>query len=181
MTYGSDNDENTIVIFTSDHGELMGSHSLMYKGEWYRECFEVPFFIRWPGHIPANSSCPAFLNPPDIMPTLLELCGLSSLIPSSIEGVSQAQWIMDDTKKASNEIGEGFYNNPQLNARGICDATHMLVVFRDRYDRETNLLYDRIRDPFQLHDCSDSHPEIVKEMRARLDKWLKRTNDLWIR
>ena len=179
-------EENTIVIFTSDHGELMGSHSLMYKGEWYRECYEVPFFIRWPNHITPGSSCPAFLNPPDIMPTLLELCGLSSLIPPSIEGSSRAGWIhstMDSSFSSDKSLdrGEGFYNNPQLNARGICDEHFMLVVFRDRYDRETYLLYDQIHDPFQLQNCADSHPTVIAQMRLRLDEWLKRTNDLWIR
>ncbi|HIS56296.1 MAG: sulfatase [Lachnospiraceae bacterium] len=179
--------DNTIVIFTSDHGELMGSHSLMYKGEWYRECYQVPFFLRWPGHIPAHSTCRAFLNPPDIMPTLLDLCGLSSLIPASIEGVSRAGWIRASMDSSSGDLqtsmdpGEGFYNNPQMNARGVCNEQYMLVVFRDRYDRETCLLYDQINDPCQLHDCASSHPEVVKQMRLRLDDWLRRTNDLWIR
>lgn len=170
-------EENTIVVFTSDHGELMGSHSLMYKGEWYRECFEVPFLIRWPEKIPANSICKVFLNPPDIMPTLLDLCGLPDKIPEKIEGVSKAAQILG----MSDEIGEGFYNNPQLNIRGVCNEKFFLVVFRDRYDRENTLLYDQLNDPRQMHDCSTQYPEVVLALRKRLDEWLVRTNDLWIR
>lgn len=121
------------------------------------------------------------------MPTLLDLCGLSSLIPASIEGVSRAGWIRASMDSSSGDLqtsmdpGEGFYNNPQMNARGVCNEQYMLVVFRDRYDRETCLLYDQINDPCQLHDCASSHPEVVKQMRLRLDDWLRRTNDLWIR
>jgi arylsulfatase A-like enzyme len=78
-------EKNTIVVFTSDHGEMMGSHNRMHKSVAYEESIGIPFIIRWPGKIPARRD-DLLLTPADIMPSLLGLMGLFDLIPIDIEG-----------------------------------------------------------------------------------------------
>lgn len=77
--------DNTIVVFTADHGEMMGSHGAMNKCLWYDECFLVPFIIRWPGRIKSGRD-DLHLAAPDVMPSLLGLMELSRQIPKDVEG-----------------------------------------------------------------------------------------------
>ncbi len=78
--------DDTIVVFTSDHGEMFGAHGRRKKNIFYEEAARVPFLMRWPGRIPAGRVSDACLNTPDIMPTLLGLAGLAR-IPESVEGM----------------------------------------------------------------------------------------------
>jgi arylsulfatase A-like enzyme len=75
--------DNTIVVFTSDHGEMMGSHGEMKKGYWHEESVGVPFLIRWPGRIEPGMQDLVF-GSVDIMPTMLGLMDLP--IPGQVEG-----------------------------------------------------------------------------------------------
>jgi arylsulfatase A-like enzyme len=66
--------ENTIVIYTSDHGEMLGSHGRMQKSIWFEESIGVPLLVRWPGRV-APSRLPLVFNSLDWVPTLLGLAG----------------------------------------------------------------------------------------------------------
>ncbi|QDV05090.1 Arylsulfatase [Planctomycetes bacterium Poly30] len=79
-------EENTLVVFASDHGEMMGSHGRMQKGSFHEESTGIPFLVRQPGRIPAGRRCEVLLGMPDVMPTLLGLLGLGAEIPASVEG-----------------------------------------------------------------------------------------------
>ena len=76
--------ETTIVVFTADHGEMLGSHELMFKDIFYEESIGVPFIISWPGHISAGKTYKKIFNTVDIMPTLLSLMDLP--VPESVQG-----------------------------------------------------------------------------------------------
>lgn len=78
--------DNTIVVLTTDHGEMFGAHGRTQKMIFYEEAACVPFMMRWPGHIEANSTSDVCLNTPDIMPSLLLLMDLP--IPDEVEGVN---------------------------------------------------------------------------------------------
>ncbi len=70
--------EDTIVVFTSDHGEMMGSQGLMHKVVWYEESLLIPFIIRYPGVIEPGQE-DLLIGVPDLMPTLLKLMGIEEL------------------------------------------------------------------------------------------------------
>lgn len=76
--------DNTIVIFTSDHGEMAGSHGRMYKNVPHEESVRVPFFVRYPGVTPKGKKSDAMFASIDIYPTL---CGLAGIpVPSHCKG-----------------------------------------------------------------------------------------------
>lgn len=80
--------ENTIVVFASDHGETMTSHSTDDpKNSIWRESLNIPFLVRYPGRVPHRVD-DLLLSTPDIMPTLLGLAGLGERIPASVEGAT---------------------------------------------------------------------------------------------
>jgi arylsulfatase A-like enzyme len=76
--------DNTILVFTSDHGEMFGSHGRQAKYIFYEEAARVPFLVRWPAKIPEKTVSEALLGAPDIMPTLLRMMNLDA--PRSVEG-----------------------------------------------------------------------------------------------
>ncbi len=79
--------ENTLVIFMSDHGEMLGDHGLYYKGpHFYEAAVRVPLVFRWPGHFQENLQVTGLIELVDIVPTLLQFAGLE--IPEAIQGRS---------------------------------------------------------------------------------------------
>ena len=67
---------DTIVVYTSDHGDLAGAHRMLSKQNPLEESIGIPFLIRYPRAVPAGTVTPALLAPVDILPTLLSLCGI---------------------------------------------------------------------------------------------------------
>ncbi len=86
-------DEETVVLFTSDHGNCLGCHEEVSKNVHYEESMRVPFLIRWPGKI-APRHDDLLLSTPDIYPTLLDLLGLDDKIPHEVEGTSRAPLLL---------------------------------------------------------------------------------------
>ncbi|MFC1791806.1 sulfatase, partial [Gemmatimonadota bacterium] len=82
-------DEDTIVVFTSDHGNCLGCHDEVTKNVHYEEAMRVPFIIRWTGTIPPRMD-DLLLSTADIAPTLLELMGMGERIPPGVQGTSWA-------------------------------------------------------------------------------------------
>ncbi len=169
--------DDTIVIFTSDHGEMMGSHGLMYKTLWYDESFKVPFLIRFPNKIPVKRSN-LFLNVPDLMPTILSL--MNQKAPENIDGFDKSDHILKGFEVYEDELmNEVFYLNPMANLRGLRNSEYMFVVKRNYHNDESYRLF-KVSDKYQLNDVAPENPNVVKELRARLDVWLQKSGDIWL-
>jgi arylsulfatase A-like enzyme len=80
--------ENTIVVFTTDHGENLGDHRLLFKGTTYDCVTGVPLIVSWPGCRQPGTSRDLLCSSIDIMPTLLDLAGVSHPERSAMQGVS---------------------------------------------------------------------------------------------
>lgn len=178
--------EDTLVIFASDHGDLMGSHGLIRKGPWFDECLKIPFLLRWPGVLEAGKKDEFLMNTPDIMPTLLGLLGLGAAIPASAEGHDLSQLILTDespqfTEENEEEGALAYYINAAMNTRGVRNFDWFLVAERNAYDEERHILYDLKKDPYCLRDVASEHEEVVKMMRVKLENWMERCGDWWLR
>ena len=139
----------TILVFTSDHGEMFGAHGRRAKNIFYEEAVRVPFLVRWPKHIPAGSVSDACLNTVDILPTLLGLMGLP--IPKAAEGLSLAHCALG---KKGPEPAAALLQGMGTTAawadghewRGLRDKRFTYAVYhRDRAE----LLFDHQADPYQ--------------------------------
>jgi len=171
---------DTIVVFTSDHGEMMGSHGLMGKTVWYDESLLVPFIIRWPHHIsPATDDL--LFSTPDIMPTLLGLMGLADDIPSQVEGKDYAAALLDQPydRPASAYY---FFSAPQFSdqpdRRGLRTDRYTFVVIRHPQGDEL-VLHDNLNDPYQCQNIADREPGVVRTLTRELNVWLGKTGDPW--
>lgn len=173
--------ENTIVIFTSDHGEMMGSHGRMHKNVWYNESMLVPFIIRWPERIQPGTD-DLLLSVPDIMPSLLNLLGLQAHIPETTEGLDLGDALLD---KTADRPESAFYMNiipfnpAESGARGIRTHQYMYAVQRENGTEKT-FLFDCQADPYQLNNIAADKPAIMSKLESELQQRLSAANDPWL-
>lgn len=172
--------ENTIFVFSSDHGEMMGAHSVRPKLKQlaYAESVRVPFLLKYPAlfgneKIIVNSP----INTPDILPTLLDLADIQ--VPESVEGKSMAQAITNPdafADKAAVVMSVSPFDNPENDEyRGI---------YTSRYTYIENLegpwlMYDNEKDPYQMNNLVDK-PEyegLLKELDSILSEKLNMIGD----
>ena len=171
-------EDNTIVVFTADHGEMMGSHNRMHKSVAYEESIGIPFIIRWPRKIPARRDN-LLLTPSDIMPSLLSLMGLSNLIPNDVEGADYSSIMLG--KKGKRPTSALYLNcsGPHGGKRGLRTDRYTFTITPTESGTKEILLFDNLKDPYQLTNIAQSNPKIVRKLTAELKHWLKKTNDPW--
>ncbi len=188
-------EENTIVVFTSDHGETMASHVEDPKNSPYAESMNVPFMVRYPSKLKPRVS-DVLLGTPDIMPTLLSLAGLKKEIPSSVQGQSLVPYLRGKGCKLKSPKGilyirnvdgekdeNGLVQNYFPIARGIKTADHTLAITINRQKEVKEiLLFDDQKDPYQMNALDiNKHQKLFKKLCKQLDKLLKQADDPWWR
>ena len=163
--------EDTIVVFTSDHGDMMLSQGLTTKLHPWDESIRVPFLVRYPRKLGVKGRrLRTPLNSPDIFPTLLGLAGLP--IPDSVEGADHSA-LMTGRPEASADRGTLLtLAIPITEARRYGFAEYRgLRTTRYTYVRSIKgpwLLYDNQTDPYQMRNLLGK-PE-ARQLQSRLDR-----------
>lgn len=167
--------ENTIVVFTSDHGDMLGAHALQKKQKPYEESVRVPLLLRLPANLKIKPQrLTGTINTEDVLPTLLGLCKVS--IPKTIDGLDFTRYLRggpDPSGGAASiqslsPFGEFSRLNGGREYRGIRTARYTYV--RDLTGPW--LLFDNVQDPLQLTNLIGRAEHAVLEQR--LDKQLKK-------
>ena len=173
-------EEETIVVFASDHGNCLGIHDKISKFNAYEESMRVPFIIRWPGQI-APGRDDLLLSAPDVYPTLLGLMGFGEEVPHDVVGTSYARFLLggDVARPASQLYLSMPYDEPAWGRRGVRTQRYTYVVKRMPVEPVERVLYDRLDDPYQLRNLVDERPEVVRRLTGELDAWLEMTDDPW--
>jgi arylsulfatase A-like enzyme len=170
---------DTIVVFTSDHGEMFGSHGRRAKYIFYEEAARVPFLVRWPGHVPAKLVSDALLGTPDIMPTLLTMLGLP--FPKTVEGTDLSAQVLGKggaSPEAAHMQGMGttaaWADGTEW--RALRDHEYTYGIYR-RDGRE--LLFHNRTDPYQLRNLAEdrSLEATLTHYREVSQRWRKERND----
>ncbi len=154
---------NTIVVYTSDHGDNLGAHGLPFKGPFlYEPLIRVPLLIRAPGRIRARLR-DELVTHADIAPTIAGLAGVSW--PAPVDGADLTRAQRRDAVFLEY-FGKQKWVNP---IRAIRTRRWKLNAYRSG-SRE---LYDIAADPGETRDLSKSpaHTEILRRLEARLDRW----------
>lgn len=166
--------ENTIVIFMSDHGEMLGDHGIYLKGpHFYEPATRVPLIISWPGHIKAQVS-PALVELVDLAPTLLQAAGLQhhpgmqgrSLWPL-LTGQAPANYHRDTVYCEHYGTTHHAPDKPSAYATMVRTERHKLVAFHGQQGGE---LYDLKRDPNETHNlwCATEYQGVKMELFQKL-------------
>jgi len=163
--------ENTVVIFTSDHGDHDSAHKLEHKDAPYEEACRIPLIIAEPGSCGSVDTKNLTSNGLDLIPTLCDCAGIThpdqSLPGYSIRPLvtGQAQSILRDALPVESEFG-----------RAIVTATHKYVEYFSGSKRQQ--LYDLICDPGETRNCLDDPGQqaSLAFMRAQFKKYYSEMN-----
>jgi arylsulfatase A-like enzyme len=167
--------EETLIIFASDHGDMLGSHGLHDKGYMYEEAHRVPLLVRLPGQQEARENDALVYNM-DIFPTILDLLGQET---SDLDAESMLPHLHGDAGQNSQRdaVYLEFHGIRYLRTeRGVVTADGLKYIFNPADDDE---LYDLNADPAELHNLladGAEHPAAAA-LRARLVALAQRHGD----
>ncbi len=175
--------KDTVFLFASDHGDMLGSHGMQRKQKPWDESIRVPFLVRYPGMPgwrPRETAAP--IDAPDIMPTLLGLAGVAA--PDSVEGLDFSKHIAGGDDPSG---GEALVMCPHpfgewTKGRGDGREYRGIRTRRHTYVRSLEgpwLLYDNDTDPHQMKNlvADPAHAALRAELDRRLQKKLDAAGD----
>jgi len=174
---------DTIVIYTSDHGSMLGSHGLGGKRLPFDESCRVPFLVRYPGVVPAGGTSDALLASIDIFPTLCGLAGIA--VPAHCEGRDLSAAVRGETTERPESVFLMHVERARAFDKG---GGRLAPLFRGvRTERFTYAvaddgrwcLYDDRDDPYQLRNRVDDPAcrSTADELDDLLVEWLRRARD----
>ena len=161
--------DNTVIIFSSDHGLALGSHGLMGKQNMYEHTIGVPFIVAGPG-IPQGKRTAAQIYLRDMYPTTCELAGVT--IPESVESKSFVP-ILAGAATQIHPAVYGYYHNDQRMIR----TERWKLIRYPRLDRYQ--LFDLKSDPAELMDLSSKaeHRKLLADLAAKMEEWFRNRGD----
>jgi len=172
--------DNTLVLFISDHGDMLGSHGLPLKSKPWEESIRVPGILRHPPTLPAGRKQDLLFSHVDIAPTILGWCGLS--VPAVMQGRDLSGLLQGEAGPEPEAVYLSYHEpRPREGVpagwRGIRTKRYAYARFRDR----PWVLYDLEADPFEMKNLADD--PAYADLRARLDHMLieqmRRAGDDW--
>ncbi|MFR9503887.1 MAG: sulfatase-like hydrolase/transferase [Rikenellaceae bacterium] len=157
--------DNTIVVFTSDHGDMMYEHHKMDKGNPYQAACKIPFIVRYPNKIKAGKVIDKSYTTNDFAPTILGMMG-SRQIDGDQHGINDAELFFNDAMYVESERIVYLTDSPFNVWTAAIDGCYKLVLSC----RDTPWLFDLMRDPSETINYYDDpgYMEIVKKMQGEL-------------
>jgi arylsulfatase A-like enzyme len=173
--------DNTIVVFTSDHGDQLGSHQFYGKNTPFTESVSIPFLLRYPKAVKAQTISDALLSPIDMLPTVL---GMSEVKYSEIDGINLSKIITKEEKDNRDAILlmnlTHFNNTSMINGLDTYRGVQTKQFTYARYENKSPwLLFDNKKDPLQMNNLANNpdYSELIKELDVKLDKLLVEAGD----
>ena len=173
--------ENTIIVFTSEHGDMLFSKGVLRKQRPYDESIKVPMLIRYPEKLTKPRTITGPINTPDLLPTLLGLSGIK--IPKTVEGEDFSKPLIQG-KNISNDGALIMLPVPFHEWQFMNGGREFRGIRTDRYTYVKDLagpwlLYDNQIDPFQLNNLVDmaDYKNLQDTMEKILQTKLKKTKD----
>jgi arylsulfatase A-like enzyme len=178
-------EQNTLLVFTSDHGDLLGSHGGRNKQQPFDECVRVPLLLRWPAGLGTRGrKLEALINSEDFMPTILGLCGVS--IPQTVEGLDYSDYLRGGKDPSDGAtliscaapFGQWTRKAGGREYRGV-------RTLRYTYVRDLSgpwLLFDDQKDPGQINNLAGTPgcAELQTQLEATLNRKLAEAHDLFL-
>ena len=176
---------DTVVVFLTDNGSTMGERSFNAgmrgkKTQLWEGGHRVPLFVRWPGgDFGHPRDVPGLTHVQDVLPTLLELCGVEATSEVAFDGISLGPQLRgrEDRVSPDRRLVINYSRMPGMDREHLGDRPSVpqkqgaAVLWQDwrlLYGQE---LYDLAADPLQTRDVASEHPAVVASMRRTLDEW----------
>ncbi len=155
--------DNTIVVFTTDHGDYMGEHGLMGKNQLYETAYRIPLLIRWPRKIKKGTKIDNIVATVDFAPTILNLMGVK---PSGREQGRDGSGLLRGKKV--DWVDEAHIHHSSLERVGIFTPDYELAYLKEG----GHILFDRRNDPMQKKNLfgEKKYRKVIDELTARIAK-----------
>jgi len=165
--------DSTMVVFSADHGDMMGAHTLVAKSVMYEEAVRVPLLVSVPWRHRGRIKVEQPVSQIDLVPTLLELMGRNT--PEGLAGESLLP-LVDGGPRREEDVFIQWNARGGPNARAVVtpDGWKMAV-----YDTDNSLLFHRERDPLEMGNLyyRNEHAATVRRLRSKIEAWQRRTGD----
>jgi arylsulfatase A-like enzyme len=170
--------DDTIVVYSSDHGDMIGCQGLKAKRWPYEESARIPFLIRYPRVIKPGTVIADPFGSPDVYPTLAGLAGLKA--PAGVDGADFSPLLRGETSKAPRDyvyLAMPYAYVPWPGWRALRTRQHMYARTKDR----PWFLFDLKNDPWEKRNLVDDpfQKALVKEFDDRLASIMRETGDSW--
>ncbi len=140
--------ENTLVVFTTDHGHFLGQHGLVAKAiHHYEDLLRVPFIVRWPGRVGAGQVSQSLQNSVDLAPTLIAAAGGD--VPHHMTGLNQLPNWTAAAPVRTWSITENHHGTRHFHLRTYVNQRYKITVYRDGVEGE---LFDLHDDPGEVRN-----------------------------
>lgn len=173
--------ENTILVFSSDHGDMLGSHRMLSKQNPLEESIRIPLLIEYPKEVPKNQRSDALVAPIDIMPTILSLASLDCPQVDGKDLADAARCISSDQQDALLIMkmirgGNPYISNAMTPWRGVRTKQYTYV---NLFDYGPWLLFDNKKDPYQLNNLINDpdYAEIKEKLEKRMRELMLEAGD----
>ncbi|MDP6040171.1 MAG: sulfatase-like hydrolase/transferase [Candidatus Latescibacteria bacterium] len=173
--------DNTILLFTSDHGDNLGSHHQFNKGRLIEESIRIPMVYSWPGNFGPLHQTTQVASTVDILPTL---CGLSGIeIPATAQGTDLSPAIKGKVETVNESAA---YIETRPGEIGIRTATHLYGIqlggkesdgASRPVENDRHMFYDLREDPFEFNNLSETsvQADLAADLRERVLLWNRET------
>lgn len=166
-------DDQTLIIFHPDHGEMLGAHDYFQKMVCYEEAIHLPMMVSAPDMQPGRRDC--LTSHVDIMPTILTHAGVEQ--SGRLQGKPLQPVLSDPTQQHHDAVFSEYNGNivPDLYQRCVVSGDHKYIWNRDDIEE----LYNLREDPYEMHNLAgnDSAQPKRRELRERLAAWMNETGD----
>jgi len=160
-------EENTIVIFFSDNGDVqMGTNIRPFrggKGTLYEGGHRIPAVVRWPGKIKAGWTSDELIVGMDILPTLMDILDIDIPEERKIDGISIKNHLLNQTSMPDRKV---FFGHEPRFGTAMRDGQWKMLTRGDLIE-----LYDLSKDIRETDNVADKYPERTIKMKAEIEKW----------
>jgi arylsulfatase A-like enzyme len=186
-------DDNTVVVYTSDHGDMMGAHRLLAKTVMYEEAVKVPWLMRLPRNSAAGRMVSGRFSQIDMVPTLLDLLGRP--VPSHLPGRNLRPVLLGERRQDRDVFIEWNTDRQELpesknvaeddtDRRRAANANTRAVITPGGWklclsDGDKSQLFNLAEDPGETHNLfySGRHADVINRLRKRIEDWQAATGD----
>ena len=154
--------DNTLVVFSTDHGHFLGQHGLTAKGAFhFEDMIRVPFLVRWPGRTPAGATSEAIQSLVDLAPTFLSAAGVET--PGIMTGLDQSSTWRGGSAVRDCAVVENHHTPTSVHLRTCVNETAKITVYREGNEGE---LFDLAADPGEKRNLW--HDPAAAELKCRM-------------